>query len=54
MTAPSQGTIVIFLAFGVIATTLLLQGTTLERLILWLGIREDEERPKETTSTCVP
>lgn len=39
--------IVIFLAFGVIATTLLLQGTTLERLIHRLGLREDEDRPKE-------
>ena len=39
--------IVIFLAFGVIATTLLLQGTTLERLIHQLGLREDEDRPKE-------
>jgi CPA1 family monovalent cation:H+ antiporter len=34
--------IVIFLAFGVIATTLLVQGTTLEPLIRRLGIREDE------------
>jgi CPA1 family monovalent cation:H+ antiporter len=39
--------IVIFLAFGVIAVTLLVQGTTLEPLILRLGIREDESRPKE-------
>jgi NhaP-type Na+/H+ or K+/H+ antiporter len=39
--------IVIFLAFGVIATTLLIQGTTLERLIHRLGLREDENRPKE-------
>jgi Sodium/hydrogen exchanger family/Lamin Tail Domain/CotH kinase protein len=39
--------IVIFLAFGVIAVTLLVQGTTLEPLIRWLGIREDESRPKE-------
>ncbi len=39
--------IVIFLAFGVIAVTLLLQGTTLEWLIHKLGIHEDEERPKE-------
>jgi monovalent cation/hydrogen antiporter len=39
--------IVIFLAFGVIAVTLLVQGTTLEALILRLGIREDESRPKE-------
>ena len=39
--------IVIFLAFGVIAVTLLLQGTTLEWLIHRLGIRGDDERPKE-------
>jgi len=39
--------IVIFLAFGVIAVTLLLQGTTLEALIRRLGLREDESRPKE-------
>ena len=39
--------IVIFLAFGVIATTLLVQGTTLEWLIKRLGIGEDEDRPKE-------
>jgi len=39
--------IVIFLAFGVIAVTLLLQGTTLEALIRRLGIREDESRPRE-------
>ncbi|HWA10246.1 MAG TPA: Na+/H+ antiporter [Opitutaceae bacterium] len=39
--------IVIFLAFGVIAVTLLLQGTTLEWLIHRLGLREDEDRPKE-------
>jgi CPA1 family monovalent cation:H+ antiporter len=39
--------IVIFLAFGVIAVTLLLQGTTLEWLIHKLGIREDANRPKE-------
>ena len=39
--------IVIFLAFGVIAVTLLLQGTTLEWLIHRLGIRGDAERPKE-------
>ena len=39
--------IVIFLAFGVIAVTLLLQGTTLEALIHRLGIRGDENRPKE-------
>ncbi len=39
--------IVIFLAFGVIAVTLLAQGTTLEALIRWVGLREDESRPKE-------
>ena len=39
--------IVIFLAFGVIAVTLLVQGTTLEALIHRLGLREDENRPKE-------
>jgi len=39
--------IVIFLAFGVIAVTLLVQGTTLEALIHWVGLREDESRPKE-------
>ena len=39
--------IVIFLAFGVIASTLAIQGTTLEWLIRRLGIREDEDRPKE-------
>jgi CPA1 family monovalent cation:H+ antiporter len=39
--------IVIFLAFGVIAVTLLLQGTTLEGLIQRLGLREDGTRAKE-------
>jgi Na+/H+ antiporter len=39
--------IVIFLAFGVIATTLVVQGTTLEALIRWLGIHGDEDRPRE-------
>ncbi len=39
--------IVIFLAFGVIAVTLLLQGTTLEWLIHKLEIHGDEDRPKE-------
>jgi monovalent cation/hydrogen antiporter len=39
--------IVIFLAFGVIAVTLLVQGMTLEPLIHWVGLREDESRPKE-------
>jgi len=39
--------IVIFLAFGVIAVTLLVQGSTIEALIHRLGLREDESRPKE-------
>jgi NhaP-type Na+/H+ or K+/H+ antiporter len=39
--------IVIFLAFGVIVMTLLVQGTTLEAVIHRLGLREDAERPKE-------
>ncbi len=39
--------IVIFLAFGVIAMTLLLQGSTLERLIQRLGLREDDSRAQE-------
>jgi len=39
--------IVIFLAFGVIAVTLLLQGTTLEWLIHRVGLREDNTRGKE-------
>jgi Na+/H+ antiporter len=39
--------IVVFLAFGVIAVTLLVQGTTLERLIQRLGLREDSTRAKE-------
>lgn len=39
--------IVIFLAFGVIAVTLLLQGTTLEFLIKRLGLREDQSRAQE-------
>jgi CPA1 family monovalent cation:H+ antiporter len=39
--------IVIFLAFGVIAVTLLVQGTTLEWLIRKLGIREGDERSNE-------
>jgi len=39
--------IVIFLAFGVIAVTLLLQGTTLELLIRKLGLREDQSRAQE-------
>jgi CPA1 family monovalent cation:H+ antiporter len=39
--------IVIFLAFGVIATTLVLQGSTLEALIRALRIHGDDDRPKE-------
>jgi CPA1 family monovalent cation:H+ antiporter len=39
--------VVIFLAFGVIAVTLLVQGTTLERLIHRVGLREDNTRAKE-------
>ena len=39
--------IVIFLAFGVIAVTLLVQGTTLEALIRRLGLREDDTRARE-------
>jgi CPA1 family monovalent cation:H+ antiporter len=39
--------IVVFLAFGVIATTLLLQGTTLDWLIRRVKLREDTSRAKE-------
>jgi CPA1 family monovalent cation:H+ antiporter len=39
--------IVIFLAFGVIAVTLLVQGTTLEALIHRLGLHEDDSRAQE-------
>ena len=39
--------IVIFLSFGVIAVTLLVQGTTLEQLIQRLGLREDDTRAQE-------
>lgn len=39
--------IVIFLAFGVIASTLILQGSTLEWVIRRLGIHGDENRPRE-------
>jgi CPA1 family monovalent cation:H+ antiporter len=39
--------IVIFLAFGVIAVTLLVQGTTLEPLIHRLGLHEDDSRAEE-------
>ena len=46
--APFPGRdIVIFLAFGVIAVTLLVQGTTLEALIGRLGLREDDSRAQE-------
>jgi CPA1 family monovalent cation:H+ antiporter len=49
--------IVIFLAFGVIVVTLLVQGTTLERLIERLGLEEDgshavEERLARTTAVA--
>ncbi len=39
--------IVIFLAFGVIVTTLVVQGMTLESIIKRLGIHGDEDRPRE-------
>ena len=39
--------LVIFLSFGVIVVTLLLQGTTLEWLICRLGLREDGTQRKE-------
>jgi CPA1 family monovalent cation:H+ antiporter len=39
--------IVIFLSFGVIVSTLLLQGTTLETLICKLGLKADDTREKE-------
>jgi CPA1 family monovalent cation:H+ antiporter len=39
--------IVIFLALGVIGATLLLQGTTTEWIIRWLGLHEDGIRQKE-------
>jgi Na+/H+ antiporter len=39
--------IVVFLAFGVIATTLLLQGTTLEWLIRRVKLRQDNTHEKE-------
>ena len=39
--------IVIFLAFGVIAVTLLIQGTTLEALISRLGLRQDASPAQE-------
>lgn len=39
--------VVIFLSFGVIAVTLLLQGTTLEALICRLGLRADDSIARE-------
>jgi len=39
--------LIIFLAFGIVATTLLVQGTTLEWLIRRLGLREDGIRQTE-------
>ncbi|MGC4073656.1 MAG: Na+/H+ antiporter [Nibricoccus sp.] len=39
--------IVIFLAFGVIGVTLLLQGTTLEALICKLGVKADDTQTRE-------
>ena len=39
--------IVIFLASGVVVGTLLVQGTTMEWLIRWLGLREDGTRSRE-------
>lgn len=46
--APFPGRdIVVFLAFGVIAVTLVLQGTTLEWLIQRVKLREDNTREKE-------
>ena len=39
--------LVIFLAFGVIASTLLIQGTTIGWLIRRLGLKEDDTRAKE-------
>ena len=46
--APYPGRdIVIFIAFGVIAATLIVQGTTLAPLIQRLGLREDDTRAQE-------
>jgi CPA1 family monovalent cation:H+ antiporter len=46
--APFPGRdLVIFLAFGVIAVTLLLQGTTLQAVICRLGLQEDGLRARE-------
>jgi CPA1 family monovalent cation:H+ antiporter len=39
--------IVIFLATGVVVATLLVQGTTMEWLIRWSGLREDDSRARE-------
>lgn len=39
--------ILIFLSFGVIAVTLLLQGTTLAGLIRWMNLREDDTHARE-------
>lgn len=38
---------VIFLASGVVVVTLLVQGTTMEWLIRWTGLREDDTRARE-------
>ena len=46
--APFPGRdIVIFLASAVVVATLLVQGTTMEPLIRWLGLREDPTRQQE-------
>ncbi|MER6345548.1 Na+/H+ antiporter [Streptomyces sp. NPDC001595] len=45
---------IIFIAFGVIMTTLVLQGLTLPRLVKWLGVRadtEEEQRFERTLAT---
>ncbi|MBZ3903122.1 MULTISPECIES: Na+/H+ antiporter [Streptomyces] len=38
---------IVFIAFGVIMATLVLQGLTLPRLVRWLGVRADEGVEKE-------
>ncbi|MES4888500.1 Na+/H+ antiporter [Streptomyces sp. NPDC096012] len=38
---------IIFIAFGVIVATLVLQGLTLPWLVRWLGVQADSEREKE-------
>ncbi|MGJ5750875.1 CPA1 family monovalent cation:H+ antiporter [Streptomyces puniciscabiei] len=38
---------IVFIAFGVIIVTLVLQGLTLPSLVRWLGVRADSEREKE-------